>query len=447
MGKKSIRFTLTQISKTKHIDPLSEPLWADDIKQIRTTPEADKLFETGDITWAKAAEAGGLILLSGDHLFCWDEVPGIDNEKLIQLMDDPYDVKLGKEPKINKSNDGNVIEISGNQHQVRLTINESKNRLGILIDETRTGELLVRANKDKLNIYYMPNPGKPKKKIPKNFIYFTILEEEKYKEFTGSSPVPDTFQSAMEDPRIKMVSEEDKKWVDKAKAARCIEEVKYTQDFGFGHIIIEKTQFDSDPVVYRVPMCNGKGVVRTLVLPEKDACNYHRARDKYLAAFQDEPLFTKKSWEPAFVEALKKDSEIVVLTKDTDPFILDVLNKITEPGNTICFDLKDYAKAVGDNPLWVDERAQRVYLTSEDIWKIAEPYKLSREKAHWLLRPYLDGNAERQRIPGSGKRCIFWPFKLKLLPLGGHKEPENPDTQPVTEPRTEKTNEPVPNNL
>lgn len=457
MAKKNIRFTLTTISKTKHIDPLSEPLWANDIKQIRTTPGADKLYETGDAEWAKAAEAGGLILLNGDHLFCWDEVPGIDNEKLIQLLDDPYDVDLGKKPQINKSNDGNVIEISGNQHQVRLTINESKNRLGILIDETRTGELLVRANKDKLNIYYMPNPGKPKKKIPMDFVYFTIIDEEKYKEFTGSNPVPDTFKSTVEDPRIKMVSVDYKKWVDKGKTARCIEEVKYTQDFGFGHIILEKTQFDSDPVVYRIPMCNGRGVVKTLVLQEKDACNYSRARDKYLAAFQDEPLFTKKSWEPAFVAALKKDSETVVVTGDTDPFVLDVLNKINDPGNRFCFDLKDYAKAVGDDTIWVDERAQRVHLTSESIGKLAEPYKLSREKARQLLIPYLNGKAKQERIPKTSKREIFWPFKMELLHLGGQeepensetppKEPENPDTLHKTQPKTEKTNDPIPNAL
>ncbi|HMB44778.1 MAG TPA: hypothetical protein VKL21_03045 [Candidatus Methanoperedens sp.] len=92
-----------------------------------------------------------------DSIFSWNEIPGKDNEKLIEFLKEDFDinwVKIVKMAKIEKVDDGTTIRISTEKNSLSLKLNDDKTRVTLEIDDGRTHEFTVMKEKGKRNIYY-----------------------------------------------------------------------------------------------------------------------------------------------------------------------------------------------------------------------------------------------------------------------------------------------------
>ena len=91
--------------------------------------------------------------MSGGYLFTWDEISGIDGEKLIKFIKDEYKIEWAKTENISKSDDGKTISITNDKNSLSLTLNDEKTKLNIRIDESGVGEFIARSENGKINIY------------------------------------------------------------------------------------------------------------------------------------------------------------------------------------------------------------------------------------------------------------------------------------------------------
>lgn len=86
-----------------------------------------------------------------EYLFSWKDVPGNDNERLIEFLKKRFGIDWGETAKIEKLND--TIKISTPKNHVFLKLNAEKTKVTIEIDDIRTDEFIVKAEYGKLNIY------------------------------------------------------------------------------------------------------------------------------------------------------------------------------------------------------------------------------------------------------------------------------------------------------
>lgn len=91
-----------------------------------------------------------------DSIFSWNEIPGKDNEKLIEFLKEDFDidwVKIVKMAKIEKIDDGTTVRVSTKKNSLSLKLNDDKTKVILEIDDGRTHEFTVE-DKRKLNVYY-----------------------------------------------------------------------------------------------------------------------------------------------------------------------------------------------------------------------------------------------------------------------------------------------------
>ncbi len=107
------------------------------IPVIRTLPEFDFGFK--------------------DCMFCWDEIPGNDNGRLIEILKEDFDIGWVT-AKIEKIDDGTTIKVSTEKNSLSLKLNDEKTKVNLEIDDGRTYKFSILKEKDKLNIYYQDYP-------------------------------------------------------------------------------------------------------------------------------------------------------------------------------------------------------------------------------------------------------------------------------------------------
>jgi hypothetical protein len=90
------------------------------------------------------------------YFFSWDNVPGIDSEKLLRCLRDDFDIVWAKNAEILKSDDGKIISISKDENSAEIIIDEKKERATLKISYAITHELKVKKENGKLNIYFKP---------------------------------------------------------------------------------------------------------------------------------------------------------------------------------------------------------------------------------------------------------------------------------------------------
>jgi hypothetical protein len=91
--------------------------------------------------------------MSGGYLFTWDEISGIDDERLIKFLKNEYKIDWAKTENISKSDDGNTISITDDDNSLSLTLNDKKTNVKIRIEDSKVGEFSVRHENGKINIY------------------------------------------------------------------------------------------------------------------------------------------------------------------------------------------------------------------------------------------------------------------------------------------------------
>ena len=86
------------------------------------------------------------------YLFNWDNVPGKDDGKLIQFLEQKYGTDWIRSAKIEKiGND--EIKIFTEKNSLSLKLNTENTRVTLLINKIKTDEFIVKTENSKLNIY------------------------------------------------------------------------------------------------------------------------------------------------------------------------------------------------------------------------------------------------------------------------------------------------------
>ena len=86
------------------------------------------------------------------YLFSWDNVPGKDNGKLIEYLEQKYGVDWVRTAKIEKI-DNNEIRITTEKNFLSLKLNNENTKVTLTINKVKTDEFIVKSENSKLNIY------------------------------------------------------------------------------------------------------------------------------------------------------------------------------------------------------------------------------------------------------------------------------------------------------
>jgi len=92
-------------------------------------------------------------LIKGKYLFSWDGIPGTDNGKLIEIIEQRHNIDWLKTAKIEKIEEDRTIKISTEINYISLRLNDDKSKLNIIIDDIREDELITKIENGKLFIY------------------------------------------------------------------------------------------------------------------------------------------------------------------------------------------------------------------------------------------------------------------------------------------------------
>jgi len=85
-------------------------------------------------------------------LFSWDNVPGKDNGKLLEYLEQKYGVDWVRTAKIEKINN-NEIRIATEKNSLSLRLNNENTKVTLTINKVATDEFIVKTENSKLNIY------------------------------------------------------------------------------------------------------------------------------------------------------------------------------------------------------------------------------------------------------------------------------------------------------
>jgi len=85
-------------------------------------------------------------------LFSWENVPGKDDGKLIEYLEQKYGVDWVRAAKIEKINN-NEIRIATEKNLISLKLNNENTKVTLTINKVATDEFIVKKENSKLNIY------------------------------------------------------------------------------------------------------------------------------------------------------------------------------------------------------------------------------------------------------------------------------------------------------
>ncbi|MCX9081198.1 MAG: hypothetical protein OIN83_03285 [Candidatus Methanoperedens sp.] len=86
------------------------------------------------------------------YLFSWDNVPGKENGKLMEYLEQNYGVDWVRTAKIEKI-DNNEIKVATEKNSLSLKLNNENTKVTLTINKVRTDEFIVKTENSKLNIY------------------------------------------------------------------------------------------------------------------------------------------------------------------------------------------------------------------------------------------------------------------------------------------------------
>ena len=86
------------------------------------------------------------------YLFSWENVPGKENGKLLEYLEQKYGVDWVRTAKIEKI-DNNEIKVANEKNFLSLRLNNENTKVTLTINKVKTDEFIVKTENSKLNIY------------------------------------------------------------------------------------------------------------------------------------------------------------------------------------------------------------------------------------------------------------------------------------------------------
>ena len=90
--------------------------------------------------------------ITSGHLFCWDDVPGTDSERLLRYLRTAHSISWTRDAKIQKIDDGKTIRVSKGDDSVRITLDEAKKEATLKFSDDTTQKLEIKEENGKLKI-------------------------------------------------------------------------------------------------------------------------------------------------------------------------------------------------------------------------------------------------------------------------------------------------------
>ena len=94
------------------------------------------------------------------YLFSWDEIPGNDDERIIEYLKDELKIEWAKTENIGKIDNGKTIIVSNKENSLSLKLNDEKTKVNLKIDDGRVDEFTVKKENGKLNLYLLGTGSK-----------------------------------------------------------------------------------------------------------------------------------------------------------------------------------------------------------------------------------------------------------------------------------------------
>ena len=92
--------------------------------------------------------------ITSGHLFCWDDVPGTDDERLLRYLRTAHSISWTTDAKIKKINDDKTIRVFRGSDAAEITVDEMKKEAILEFSDGRPGtELEIKKENGTLNIY------------------------------------------------------------------------------------------------------------------------------------------------------------------------------------------------------------------------------------------------------------------------------------------------------
>ncbi len=87
------------------------------------------------------------------RLFSWDKVPGSDNGRLLEFLNQRFGMEWIKGAKIEKIDNGRTIIISTEKNSLSLRLDDEKTKVSLKVDNVRNEVFAVKTENSELNIY------------------------------------------------------------------------------------------------------------------------------------------------------------------------------------------------------------------------------------------------------------------------------------------------------
>ena len=131
------------------------------IKEIAET-DSEEVFVNA---FNEAKDSMGSMAEEFECLFSWDNVLGMDNEKLRGFLIAGFDIGWAKHAEIRKSEDGKRIHVLKDENSAKIIINEGKQKATLIIDNKKACVLKVEKENNERNIYEWDKAEKREKLV------------------------------------------------------------------------------------------------------------------------------------------------------------------------------------------------------------------------------------------------------------------------------------------
>ena len=113
------------------------------------------------------------------YLFCWDEIPGKDNDKLIKFLMMNYNLPWLKNAKIEKNSNNRIIRISKNNKLLKFKLNFEMTTAILEINDEKIDDFIVKMENDEFNIYESELKNRFREIYPQLNAYYPSKRMEK----------------------------------------------------------------------------------------------------------------------------------------------------------------------------------------------------------------------------------------------------------------------------
>jgi hypothetical protein len=156
-GSIKLEDTVTKMSASKWLEQIQTVFDPNIIRKYRNLsisdyPELHGRLVIIGLSLLEPSLAGQFDRISS-NVFCWNEIPGNDNTRLIKFLNQEFRIEWAISARIEKIDDSKTIKVSTEKNSLTLKLDDKNTEAILEIDDGRTIKLIAKMEEGKLNIY------------------------------------------------------------------------------------------------------------------------------------------------------------------------------------------------------------------------------------------------------------------------------------------------------